>query len=203
MPMIGARIRELRQNRGVTLEQVAQETGLSISFLSMLERDKVSVSVDNLERLARYFSVRLVQFFQGIEDDEVVVTRAQQVNDRCAGQDPRQSLFFLLADRQNARMEPMLIRVGAGHGDPHFRSHDGDALLYVVEGSIRLLTEKGESVELAAGDSAYYAGFPARRIENASRDQPALILMVTTPPTTMRDDVIDPRRGLLIQSEEE
>jgi transcriptional regulator with XRE-family HTH domain len=79
MPMLGPRIRELRQGRGLTLEQVAADTGLSVSFLSMLERDKVSISVDNLERLANYYEVHMVHFFSGPEASPVLVTRREQI----------------------------------------------------------------------------------------------------------------------------
>ncbi len=71
MPNLGNRLRELRQSRGLTLEQVASETGLSVSFLSMVERDKVSISVDNLERLARYYEVHMVHFFSGPQGNSV------------------------------------------------------------------------------------------------------------------------------------
>jgi hypothetical protein len=58
-------------------------------------------------------------------------------------------------------------------------------------------------VDLAAGDAAYYFGFPGRRIENPNQDESALILLVSTPPTSPRDDVVDARRGVLIQTEDD
>ena len=79
MPMIGNRIREVRQNRGLTLEQVAAETGLSMSFLSMLERDKVSISVDNLEKLANYYQVHMVHFFRSVDASPVLITRREEI----------------------------------------------------------------------------------------------------------------------------
>ena len=71
MSTLGFRIRELRQYRNLTLEQVAEESGFSVSFLSMVERDKVSISVDNLEKLAHYYNVHMVHFFSGPEESPV------------------------------------------------------------------------------------------------------------------------------------
>jgi quercetin dioxygenase-like cupin family protein len=99
-------------------------------------------------------------------------------------------------------MEPLMVSIGPGHGDPEHRTFDGDVLLYVMEGDIKLLAEKGETIELAVGDVAYYFGFPGHRIVNASESEPARLLMVTTPPTLQRDDLIDTEHGLLFQSEE-
>lgn len=202
MSLIGARLRDLRQNRNLTLKQVADATGFALSFLSLVERDKVSISVDNLARLARFYGVRMVHFFQGADESPILITRRSAIAQHAGAVGPGSSAFLLLAGRADARMEPLLITIGPRHGDPHYRSHDGDSLLYVVDGQVRLLTEGAAAVELAAGDCAYYFGFPGRRIENASRDQPATILLVTAPPTTRRDDAMDAKTGVLIQSEE-
>lgn len=202
MPNIGSHLRELRINRDLTLKQVADDTGFAVSFLSLLERDKVSISVDNLERLAHYYGVRMLHFFQGSEDEIPHVVRHQEITRRFEGVQPGSAAFLMLTDRRDAQMEPLIAAIGAGHGDPHFRTHEGDALLLVLEGAVRLLTEKGDAITLSTGDAAYYAGFPGHRVENANVSLPALILIVTAPPTSVRDDVADAERGVLLQSEE-
>ncbi len=201
MSLLGDRLREFRVNRNLTLKQVSDETGLSVSFLSLVERDKVSISVDNLERLAHYYHVRLVHLFQGVEDSSVLITRGSPDGHPSSDGQRDHSAISLLSFRTGARMEPVLVRIAPGMGDSNFRKHDGDVLLFVVNGQVRICSEKGEIQEIGSGDSAYYYGFPGRRIENASADQPALLLMVTVPPTTIRDDVLDGRQGLLIQNE--
>lgn len=202
MATLGEKLRDLRQNRNLTLKQVADETDLSISFLSLVERDKVSISVDNLERLARYYGVRMVNIFQEVKESSILVNRREQIESRLGLTEEKRSAFLLLSYRSEARMEPLLIRIAPGHGDSQFRSFEGDMLLYVLEGSVRLHSERDETVVLEAGDSAYYYGFPGHRIENASQAEGALVLLVTAPPTTLRDDVLDGRTGLLIQSED-
>jgi transcriptional regulator with XRE-family HTH domain len=203
MALIGARLRELRQNRDLTLKQVADATGFAVSYLSLLERDKISISVDNLERLAQFYRVRMVHLFRGAEESPVLVTRRSQIEELLSGTEAGRSVFVLLADRADARMEPLLVRIGSGRGDPHFRTTDADTLLYVLEGQVRLISEKGDEVTLAPGDAAYYFGFPGHRIENGSQRELAMVLLVTTPPTSPRDDVIDAQQGVLIQTEDE
>jgi transcriptional regulator with XRE-family HTH domain len=202
MPLLGDRLRELRVDRNLTLKQVSEETGLSVSFLSLVERDKVSISVDNLERLARFYKVRLVHLFQGVEDSSVLITRKGYLQKHMSSVEPNKSAFSLLSYRNGARMEPLMVRIAPGQGDSHFRTHEGDMFIYVLEGRIKLIAEKGEPSELEEGDAAYYTGFPGRRLINASQENPALILMVTAPPTSLRDDALDGRRGLLIPQED-
>ncbi len=201
MPTLGEKLRELRLKRDLTLKQVSDETQLSLSFLSLLERDKVSVSVDNLEILARCYGIRLVNLFQGLRSNAAQVTRRAQLDEMLSRAAPGTSVFALLSDRADAQMEPMVVRIGAGHGDSQFRTHDGDTLVYVLEGQVRLLSERGEDILLEAGDLAYYPGFPGHRFANASPDLPATLLLVTAPPTTHRDDMLDSDRGVLLQSE--
>jgi transcriptional regulator with XRE-family HTH domain len=201
MPNLGPRIRELRQGRGLTLEQVAADTGLSVSFLSMLERDKVSISVDNLERLANYYEVHMVHFFNGPEASPVLVTRRAQIVASLGETGRGPAMVTLLANRPNARMEPLLVQIAPGQEEPHFRQHEADTLLYVLEGQARLIAESGEEQELQQGDLAYYVNYPHRRVANASAGAPLTLILITAPPTSSLDDLLQARQGAWVMQE--
>lgn len=200
MPNVGSRIRELRQQRGQTLDQVASETGLSVSFLSMLERDKVSISVDNLEKLAEYYQVHMVQFFNAPDQSPIIITRCEDIlrSMELTGQGP--ATVTLLTNSPNARMEPLLVNIAPGAEEPHFRKHEADTLLYVLEGQAILIPETGEPVELNQGDLAYYVNYPHHRVANASTEKPLLIIIITAPPTSSLDELIQARQGLWVMS---
>ncbi len=200
MPSIGPRIRELRQTRGLTLDQVATDTGLSLSFISMLERDKVSISVDNLERLAIYFQVHMVHFFRNETASPVQVTRRDEIVKSLGLADQRPAAVTLLANRPDARMEPLLVNIAPGKDEPHFRQHEADTLLYVLEGQARLIAETGEEIELAQGDLAYYINIPHRRIANASQEQHLLVISITAPQTSSLDELLETRQGSWMMS---
>lgn len=195
MGSLGFRIRELRQNRNLTLEQVAEETGFSVSFLSMVERDKASISVDNLEKIARYYKVHMVHFFSGPESSPVLITRRAEILDSFQHKNGGPAAVTLLSNLPNARMEPLLVAIAPGQEEPHFRKHEADVLVYVLEGSARLISESGEELELNQGDLAYYINQPHRRFANASPDQPLLFIVITAPPTSSLDELIQARGG--------
>jgi transcriptional regulator with XRE-family HTH domain len=195
MPNLGPRIRELRQNRNLTLEQVASDTGLSVSFLSMLERDKVSVSVDNLERLARYYEVHMVHFFSGPDETPVMVTRRSDIIQRLNETENSPAAVTLLVNRPNARIEPLLVNIAPGRDEPHFRKHEADTLAYILEGKARLISETGEVIDLEQGDLAYYVNLPHRRFANASKSKPLVLIIITAPPTSSLDDLLNARQG--------
>lgn len=200
---IGLRLRELRLARGLTLEQVAANTGLSVSFLSLLERDKVSVSVDNLERLARYYQVHMVHFFDLPQENAVLVTRRADILQRLLENGASPASVTLLTNRPNARMEPLLVNIAPGKEEPHFRQHEADTLVYVLEGRARLLAENGEEIELHTGDLAYYVNLPRRRFVNASQSERLVLVIVTAPPTSSLDELLKARQGAWAMGEDE
>jgi transcriptional regulator with XRE-family HTH domain len=202
MSNLGARIHELRKGHNLTLEQVAADTGLSVSFLSMLERDKVSVSVENLEKLARYFEVHMVHFFSGPEESPVMITRRTDILRSITAVDRGPAAVTLLANSPNARIEPLLIHIAPGREEPHFRKHEADTLVYILEGQARLISESGEEIELEQGDLAYYVNLPHRRFANASTSQHLVIIFVTAPPTSSLDDLLKARQGSWVMGEE-
>lgn len=108
---------------GACQASAGSTTGLSVSFLSLLERDKVSVSVDNLERLARYYRVHMVHFFGVPEENAVLVTRRADILQRLLENGTSPASVTLLTNRPNARVEhEMKLRFrtlldGAGHPD--------------------------------------------------------------------------------------
>ena len=66
---LGSVLRRLRKNQGLTLVKVSSETGLSVSFLSDIERNKARPSLDSLEKLADFYGVGVDQLVQQIEKD--------------------------------------------------------------------------------------------------------------------------------------
>ena len=67
MTDVGARIRELRKARGLTLREVAERVGWSASYLSQLEKGKQKWNRDNLTRLAEVLGVAVIDFFRDTE----------------------------------------------------------------------------------------------------------------------------------------
>ncbi len=203
MPMLGFRIRELRQARSLTLEQVAADTGFSVSFLSMLERDKVSVSVDNLEKLANYFQVHMVHFFRGETASPAQITRREEILKRLALTAQNPAMVTLLSNRPDARMEPLLVTIAPGQEEPHFRQHEADVLVYVLEGDAILISETGEEIELYQGDMAYYINIPHRRLANARKDKHLLLIAITSPQTSSLGDLVQARQGAWVMKDQE
>ena len=73
---IGARIKELRKNAGLTQEQLAEQVGLDARHLSRLEVGRHFPSLDSLERIAQALNLPLAEFFQFPSDDTPAALRS-------------------------------------------------------------------------------------------------------------------------------
>ena len=144
----------------------------------------------------------MVHFFRGGEESPVLVTRKTEIEKNLVSDLQGPASVTLLANRTDARLEPMLVTISPGQEEPHFRQHEADTLLYVISGRAYLESESGERIELASGDLAYYVNIPKRRIINANPDKPLSLLVITAPPTSSLDELISMRQGMVVQKTE-
>ena len=147
---IGPRLRQLRAKRGLGLAPVAKAAGISVGFLSALERSQMSASVGTLRRLAKFYRTNILEFFDPAESNTPLV-RPDRRKVLEAGPGVRMELLAW----GNTVMEPHLFRIAAqsGSGDPY--THDGEEFLYVLRGELHIALED-EEYQLQPGDSFYF-----------------------------------------------
>jgi DNA-binding transcriptional MerR regulator/quercetin dioxygenase-like cupin family protein len=173
---IGSHLRQLRAKRRLPLAQVARKVGISVGFLSALERSQMSASVGTLRKLTRFYKTNILDFF----DASGTTTRQVQPKQRKvleAGPGVRMELLAW----GSTVMEPHLFRVAprAGSGDSY--SHAGEEFLYVLRGELAITLEKDE-YRLKAGDSFYFESATPHHWNNPGRAE-TWVLWVNTPPT--------------------
>ncbi len=173
---IGSHLRKLRAKRKLSLAQVAGEVGISVGFLSALERSQMSGSVGTLRKLARFYKTNILDFFDanGASSRQVQPAQRKVLE---AGPGVRMELLAW----GNTVMEPHLFRVapGAGSGDSY--THEGEEFLYILRGELLITLEK-EDFRLKAGDSFYFESATPHHWKNPARAE-TWVLWVNTPPT--------------------
>jgi len=173
---IGAHLRQLRSKRRLSLAHVANAVGISVGFLSALERSQMSGSVGTLRKLARFYKTNILDFFNtdGPSSRQV---RPPQRKVLEAGSGVRMELLAW----GNTVMEPHLFRIApeAGSGDSY--THEGEEFIYVLRGELEITLE-GEEFRLKPGDSFYFESATPHRWKNPGRKE-TLVLWVNTPPT--------------------
>ena len=171
-PLVGSRIRRRRQQRGLTLAQVSDQTGLNIGYLSQIENDKASPSLETLAAIATALDVPIAWFLL----DQSVPPRVVRGAERPSRTGPAEGGTFTQVDGGVAR--DLAIFEGlmpAGHRTG-FHAHPGDEHHLVLEGAVRIT--QGESVvEARAGDYVLLDGTLPHDAEVLG-DAPARLIIV-------------------------
>ncbi|MGH3103391.1 MAG: helix-turn-helix domain-containing protein [Gaiellaceae bacterium] len=174
---VGARLRSLRRERGLTIAQVAAATGLTKGFISQLERDTTTPSLSSLARICDALGVRMGDVFHAGGPELVRLIRR---NERTAVDwDPH---HFLLSPPQERRLQAIESHIppGEGAGDELY-SFPGDVeFVYVLSGSLELRVAD-ERYLLEAGDVLTYPLREPHTWSNPSADEPATVLWVAVP----------------------
>jgi DNA-binding transcriptional MerR regulator/mannose-6-phosphate isomerase-like protein (cupin superfamily) len=173
----GQRFRRLRTRRRLSLAQVARATGVSVGFLSSLERGQMRSSVATLRRIARFYRTNILSLFETAGDNPRLVRPAQRkVLETNAG------VRMELLAWGNTAMEPHLFRVKAGGGSGESYTHEGEEFLHVLRGTFEIWLGSTEHYRLNAGDSLYFESSTPHRWRNPGRAE-TWLLWVNTPPT--------------------
>jgi len=173
----GQRFRRLRQRRNLSLLQVARATGVSVGFLSSLERGQMRASVATLTRIARFYRTNLFSFF----DSSKTNSRLVPPKDRRVLETTKGVRMELLA-WGNKAMEPHLFRIkpGSGSGEPY--THEGEEFLHVIRGTFEIWIGNEEHYKLKPGDSLYFESSTPHRWRNPGSSE-SWLLWINTPPT--------------------
>jgi transcriptional regulator with XRE-family HTH domain len=176
---LGARLRRLRAKRALSLVEVAEATGISPSFLSMVENGQSDITVSRLMRLVHWYGVSIADLLQEPSRSLVRVVRSGEQRS-LALTNEQIRIFMLTPDGQHAMM-PVINVYSPGGGMAEPAQHDGEEFVYVQRGTVELTLGSEKPIVLEAGDSAYYRADVPHLFRNAG-DGEAHFIGVTTPP---------------------
>lgn len=159
--MLGKRIRRLREERKIGVEELAERTGLDAEFLRSVEERDVYPSLGPLLKISRGLGLRLATFLDdGTSRDPVVMRLADRHEDfatHAAARTPATMRYFSLGQgKADRRMEPFYIELLPPSGEERRPStHDGEEFIIVESGQVSVYHGK-EAFLLNPGDTIYY-----------------------------------------------
>jgi len=173
---IGVHLRQMRLRRGLSLAKVAKQIGISVGFLSALERSHMSASVGTLRKLARFYKTNILDFFDPAESNSrLVPAHKRKVLE--AGPGVRMELLAW----GNTVMEPHLFRISPHAGSGESYTHEGEEFLHVLRGQLQISVADAE-YRLKTGDSFYFESATPHRWFNPGQTE-TRVLWINTPPT--------------------
>ncbi|MDM9624037.1 XRE family transcriptional regulator [Rhizobium sp. AC44/96] len=181
MPKIGAKLRELRRRRDLGVRELAARSGISHSTISLIERDRMSPSVDTLSAVLEALGTTLPGFFSDLQSslpytpfytsqDLVEIGKVDTISYRVIGLDhPNRQLLML--------HETYAVGADSGEAFAHAAQEAGMVLSGAVE-----VTVGGQQKVLRPGDGYYFDSRLPHRFRNV-HDGKSEILSAITPPT--------------------
>ena len=173
---LGNQLRQVRVQRKLALADVGKAIGVSVGFLSALERGQTTASVGTLRKLAAFFDVKVLDFFHS-EDPPQAVVRPHERKVLEAGLGVRMDLLAW----GDTVMEPHLFHVAPGKGSGSSYAHPGEEFLFVLNGQLEI-SLAGKLHRLSAGDSLYFDSSTPHTWRNPGKKE-TRILWINTPPT--------------------
>ncbi len=180
-PEVGQTIRRLREERHLSLKELAARAGLTQSFLSQVERNLTSPSVASLRKVAQAFGIPLAALFQGpVTPEDRVVRR----NERRQLVHPKhQWRDYLLTPNLTGKLQVILsvIEAGGGSGDEAYAHDSDEECVVVLRGQLEFWVG-ADRYELREGDSLVFESRIPHRNVNPGPGQTE-VLWITTPPS--------------------
>ena len=173
---IGHKIKQLRVQNGLTLEELASRSELTKGFLSQLERNLTSPSISTLEDILEALGSSLSDFFKEEKDEQTVF----QKKDFFIDERDDYTINWIVPNTQKNDMEPILIEIPQGGKSFSVRPHGGEEFGYVVDGTAVLIAGDKRYV-IKKGETFYMTGKDFHYITN-EKAKTAKIIWVSTPP---------------------
>jgi len=176
----GRPLRRLRQARGLSLRESAGLTGLSISFLSALERGLTGASIATLQRLTAAYGTTLNEVFGPPVDRRERLVRAGSHPVLRLGDD---SVRIEQLARGATQLEPQLFVLAPGATSDGAYTHEGEEFLYLLTGALTVWVGDDETYRLSRpGDALTFPSTMPHRWRNDASEETRL-LWINTPPT--------------------
>jgi transcriptional regulator with XRE-family HTH domain len=157
--VIGERIGELRAHLGMTLEELARQTGFTKGYLSKIENSKKVPPIGTLSRIARALKTEITELLHtaaaGSDHAFCVVRKADRLPVVRGGTAFGYDYVSLADTRSHKKMEPFLFTFPSEIDKHVFFEHDGEEFLFVLSGTVEWQAGS-EKVILEAGDSIYF-----------------------------------------------
>ena len=180
---LGARLRATRRARRLSLARVAEATGISASFLSLVENDGSDITIGRLVRLIEYYGISITDLVPG--EDGPGYPDVTGRDGRRLLHSPAEGIdvYLLTSHTRGRTMMPLLLEIEPGARLAEFGRHAGEEWVHVLDGRLRLELDGTEPRLLEPGDSAYYPAERPHLFCNDDRERPLRLICVDTPPT--------------------
>ncbi|BAZ98705.1 MULTISPECIES: helix-turn-helix domain-containing protein [Methanothermobacter] len=184
---VGERIKQLRDNQNITVDELAERSGVNAELINKIEEGDIIPSLTPLIKISRTLGVRLGTLLDDRVQDEPVIVRKGKTERviHFSGYEEKTdtsnlSFHSLGAGKGDRHMEPFIIDVELHTDDFKLSSHEGEEFIYVLEGEIEVIYGQDRYL-LSEGDSIYYDSVVPHHLHAAGEENARILAVVYTP----------------------
>ena len=176
MELLGVKIREMRQQKNLTQEELADRCELTKGYISQLENDLTSPSIATLCDLLNALGSNLSDFFHEEAEEKIVFTELEYIEKQSEGM----VWNWVIPNAQKNAMEPVLVQLEPNAATAVDFPHEGEEFGFVLEGKIAVV-KQNKRYPLKKGESFYFTPNKEHYIVNRGKTK-AKFLWISTPP---------------------
>ncbi len=173
---LGSKIKQMRNQLGLTQEELADRCELTKGYISQLENNLNSPSIATLGDILVALGSNLSEFFKEETEEKVVFSKEEFIEKETDGVLWR----WLIPNAQKNMLEPVLVELSEGGTTASDIPHEGEEFGYVLEGKLTILLGKSRYT-CKKGEAFYYNAGKPHTIANKGKGK-ARFLWVSTPP---------------------
>ena len=173
---IGTKIKELRLKNNLTQEELGDRCELTKGFISQLENDLTTPSIDTLNDIVTILGSNLSEFFDERKEDPVVFKK----EDYFVKENEDGSITWLVPSAQKNAMEPIVMTLAPHAESEQDMPHEGEEFGYVLSGKIKLVLGK-KTFAVRKGETFYFKPDKKHYIINDA-DKNSEVLWISCPP---------------------
>jgi transcriptional regulator with XRE-family HTH domain len=184
---IGKKIKEYREFRQISIEELAINANMDVSQLEFIEEKGTVPSLGHLIKISRALGVRIGTFLDDHEQTGPVVVRSGEESSSISfstkNEKSREHLnfFSLAADKAGRHMEPFIVEIESQNESNYkLSTHEGEEFIFVLQGEIEINYGK-EIYRLKEGDTIYLDSVVAHNVHAAGNKNAKLLAVVYTP----------------------
>ncbi|NTV30042.1 MAG: helix-turn-helix domain-containing protein [Candidatus Omnitrophica bacterium] len=178
---IGEQLKKLREEKKMSLTELAQSSGVQIATLSRIENNKMTGTLDSHMAISKALNIDVTELYQTPLQEEPVSIRQENIADEpLTASDGKTSQEILARQVTSKRMMPALIKLEPKSATKTDQFPAGaERFIYVLEGAVDIKL-KSKTIHIASNTSLYFNAAQPHNIEN-NDNRVARILSVTTP----------------------
>ncbi len=156
---VGDKIKILRVEKGLSLEDLSNMTGFDVELLSNIEKQEVQPQLGTIIKLSKALDSAFGRVLSGVGSQLYSITRKDEqksISRSTSGKSKKQLYAYksLAPEVKGRHMEALIVQLEE-NPDVERSVHDGEEFIYVLEGTVEL-SIADDTFELTPGDSVYY-----------------------------------------------